>query len=134
MREANAIELLDIQNFVKVKGYGGEPLQDILCQKYTIWGDQLLDVGRIFGLDLSPRTVIKHTEHKGKRVAVGANDITFNIYAGEVEDWECDRLEAEIDGGCLTFRTVYIHDGKATETDFTYNGRFMVHWVPEQRA
>lgn len=58
----------------------------------------------------------------------------FHSYErGDREEVECETIEAEIQGAMLVFRATGKHrsDPKAKPWthDYTYSGRFLVHWA-----
>lgn len=56
---------------------------------------------------------------------------------GDREEVECESLEAEAQDATLTFRATGRHrsDPKAPpwSHDYTYHGRFIVHWADSER-
>ena len=58
----------------------------------------------------------------------------FRTYKrGDREDIECESLEAEIQGLTLSFHAMGRHredpKGKPWSHDYSYSGRFVVHWA-----
>lgn len=62
----------------------------------------------------------------------------FHAYErGDKEEVECETIEAEIEGATLTFRATGRHrsDPKAKVWihEYSYSGRFLVHWADSGR-
>lgn len=108
MRKAKAIELLDARTIVRLKDYKGEA-HGIQQPVFTICGYELAKFSPAFDVDV---------------------DKELHIYPGDLEDWECDALEADLeDCGVLYYRMGYQGDDEIIFSEFSYNGKYIVHWA-----
>ena len=114
MRKANAIELLDARTMVKLKDYEGEA-HGCYQPAFIIDGCDFARVGRVFDLAVD----VKATQ-----------GFEFHINPGELENWECEALEVMGEAhGVLYYRVGYQGDGEIVYSEFSYNGKYIVHWA-----
>jgi hypothetical protein len=138
MRKALAIELLDVRTYVRVRDYEYGP-RGYMQPAFTIDAADIVDVVRIFGINIEPDTAIRtYRDARGREMRVTADAVTLNIHPGDVENWECDDLEADPQGaGLLTFRVGWADEsrdgGRIEFREYTYSGRYMVHWAEDVR-
>ena len=113
MRKANAIELLDARTMMKVKGYEGEA-HGCYQPAFTIDGRGIAELGHAFDL----------------AIGMEAHGLDLRIDPGELEDWECEALEVLGEAyGVLYYRVGYQGDGEIVSSEFSYNGKYIVHWA-----
>ena len=116
MRKASAIELLDARTMMKVKGYRGEA-HGCYQSAFTIDGRGIAELGHAFDL----------------AVDVKAHELELRIDPGELGDWDCEALEVLGEThGVLYYRVGhqgYQGDGEIVYSEFSYNGKYIVHWA-----
>jgi hypothetical protein len=129
MREADAIELLDMQLYLVTKGYQGEPFVDITRHSSSPLCPELVNVGQSFSLDLSEQPQIRRREYRKGAKRTQPGDIELRSFPGGHVSWACDRVEAEVNDGCLDIRVTSVNSDRSRVMDFRYGGRFVIHWT-----